>query len=140
MRGGSTGTQRPLSRAATHRFVAIPSFWSGTAAETATIAGFEVGLPLRIGALVIFRNPDFFHWFTDEMKRTVRRFIIYGQYSPEESSRTGLTYRRGRRLYMRIGKSIFGNLLFFVSLMRNHLFGLQCPNRTTSYPELYLPE
>lgn len=50
MRGGSTGTQRPLSRPATHRFVAIPSFWSGTAAETATIAGFEVGLPLRKGA------------------------------------------------------------------------------------------
>ena len=47
MRGGSTGTQRPLSRAAIHRFVAIPSFRSGTAAETATIAGFEVGLPLR---------------------------------------------------------------------------------------------
>ena len=47
MRGGSTGTQRPLSRAATHRFVAIPSFRSGTATETATIAGFEVGLPLR---------------------------------------------------------------------------------------------
>ena len=22
--------------------------------------------------------------FTDEMKRTVRRFIIYGQYSPEQ--------------------------------------------------------
>ena len=38
MRGGSTGTQWPLSRAATHRSVAIPSFRSGTAAETATIA------------------------------------------------------------------------------------------------------
>ena len=47
MRGGSTGPQRLLSRAASHRLVAIPSFRSGTAAETATIAGFEVGLPLR---------------------------------------------------------------------------------------------